>query len=403
MAEFYQAPLLSADWQVTSTKLSCQLSHEIPHLGQAAFIQEAGEELRLQLSLWSEREVLGARVAIQPAPWRHGGIGGKPHPVTAIQSSGLVGQRLWVKGQIAETMLAALEQGQFPAFTYQKPLIEGVGEARVLVLAVNFQEAYDQFQRCRQRLPEKGLKDFRDLRFYYLEHQIRQPDFLARILPQAAGLLKVLGKGQVVITNLAAGVGGKEGERWFARRARSLKQALREAGLSARQIVVGDSPTKGIKPTIKMELLGPEGLRLYHYGRHQHHLTPSQQRKLQLLAKYVHDFFPGDLVIHGYSDAARWRKEGENVRQSKRWAERIRDYLIDQGVDRKRLQVRAWGSRKRLASNRSRAGQQKNRRVWIEMRAIPNESRTAQKLQGLTNCCTNFQSSTVSTSMAASG
>ena len=364
--DFYQAPLLDAKWQVKTAKLACQLTHHIPNSGRAVFIHEAGEPLRFQLVLENENSVTEASVKVSPAPWQHDGGGGRLFPVSAVEKQGLVGQRLSVQGQTAEIMLAGLVKGRFPKFIYRSQRSDLVDESRVLVSSVRFQEVYGRFQSCRLKLPPFGLKDFQGLRFYFHKHQAHLPTRLHRILPNLAAYLTALGKGQVVIMDPAAGVNGKEGRHWFQKRWQKIRQVLKSSGLPEKRLVANNQSNAKAKPTIQIEILGPEGLQLYHYGRRQRALTALQRKRLYFLACYVKEFFPGRLVVHGHSDSARWRSEHQSRRLSRQWAERVRDYLVSLGVEKARIAIKAWGSRKRVASNRSKTGQAKNRRVWVE-------------------------------------
>ncbi len=401
----YQTPLLEARWHVSAAKLSCQLSHRIPYVGQAIFRHEAGEPLSFQLVLENENSVTDASVRIGPAPWQHYGGVGRLLPVTAVDRQGLVGQRLSVQGQTAETMLGGLVQGRFPNFIYHSHRNGLVDETRILVSSVGFHEVYDRFQSCRLKLPTFGLKDFQDLRFFFREHQVGLPIRLNRILPNLAAYLSMLGKGRVVVVDPAARVNGKEGKQWFQKRWQKIRQVLIAHHLPSKRLVsVSQSHSKS-KPEIKIEVMGPEGLRLYHYGRRQRVLTPRQKKRLYFLARYVKEFFPGRLVLHGHSDAARWRSETQNRRLAKQWAERIREYLLKLGVGKERISIKVWGSRRRVASNRSKAGQAQNRRVWVEfMETSAAPTMTSQgRHDSLANCCASSQSSTLSTSIAASG
>ncbi|HEB77149.1 MAG TPA: OmpA family protein [Methylothermaceae bacterium] len=361
-AAVFQAPW-SAGWRFEGDKLSCQLSQTIPHLGQAVFSQAAGEPLAFYLQLNSATEVAEASVQIHPAPWQHRVLPSRRFPAGSLTTQS-EGQQVGVRGPVAEQMLAALFAGSFPTFIYRRPWRGAVDEFQVAVSAVRFWDVYDRYQACRAQLPPYGIRDFQNLRFYFREHQIQLPDDDTTKLRHLARLLQRLGKGQVVVNNVTQKLGGKESQFWFRKRFQQIKQRLRQAGLKPDQVTT--KPT-GLSPRIDLFLFGPEGLRLYHYGRHQRDLTWNQKRRLQLLARYLTEYFTGSLIVNGYSDGARWRSERTNRAMSKRWAEKVRDYLASQGVDPARMQIRAWGSRHRVASNLTKAGQAKNRRVLIQL------------------------------------
>jgi len=363
-AEIYQPPLLESHWHFQGGKLSCRLSQEIPHLGRAVMAQSAGEPLEFGLLLSPGSRVVAATVTITPAPWQHMVLSGKPFPAVMTHERNGQSMSLSVHGDTAEQMLAALFAGHYPSFTLRNGWQGGLSESRVGVSSVRFWEHYDAFQRCRQQLPAFGLKDFQDLAFYFKEHQNRLPRELSEILEKIARYLRLSGKGQVVVRNLASQVSGKEGETWFGKRYALIRKSLLGLGLGKGQITLRPRRTR---PTIELSLLGPEGLRIIHYGRRQTALRPSQKRRLALLARYIREFHPAALVIHGHSDGARWRSEKASRALSQRWAEKVRDFLVRQGIPREHMKIRVWGSKRRAASNMSRKGQAINRRVVIEL------------------------------------
>lgn len=368
-AAVYQAPW-SADWHLESDKLSCQLAQTIPHLGQAVFRQEAGRPLTFALRMEGAADIADASVQVRPAPWQHRVLPGRRYPAAPMAGS-REGREIGVRGPVAERMLAALFAGRFPAFIYRRSWPDSVEEFRVAVSAVRFQDVYDRFQNCRSRLPPYGIADFQNLRFYFFPHRVQPSRDAETKLDHLAVLLRHLGGGQVVVTNVSGELGGEEGRSWFLKRFRQIRRRLRQAGLKPEQVTTEPG---GIRPRITLALFGPEGLQVYHYGRRQQALNPRQKRRLRLLARYLTAYFTGGLIIHGYSDGARWRSEKTNRALSRRWAERVRDYLAAQGVDPGRMTIRVWGSRHRVASNLTPAGQARNRRVRVQLVETPLSS-----------------------------
>ncbi len=368
-AAVYQVPW-SVDWQLQSDKLSCRLSQTIPHLGEAVFRQEAGRPLIFALRMETAADIADASVQVRPAPWQHRVLPGRRYPAGPMTGS-REAREIGVRGPVAERMLAALFAGRFPAFIYRRAWPDSVEEFQVAVSAVRFQDVYDRFQNCRSRLPPDGIADFQNLRFYFRPHRLHPSQDAETKLARLAALLRHLGKGQVVVTNVSGELGGKEGRSWFLKRFRQIRQRLRQAGLKPEQVTTEPG---GIRPRITVALFGPEGLQVYHYGRRQPALNPRQKRRLGLLARYLTAYFTGNLIIHGYSDGARWRSEKTNRALSRRWAERVRDYLAAQGVDPARMTIQVWGSRHRIASNLTPAGQARNRRVRIQLVETPSSS-----------------------------
>jgi len=70
------------------------------------------------------------------------------------------------------------------------------------------------------------------------------------------------------------------------------------------------------------------------------------------------------VIIEGYSDSTGTEKH--NYKLSKKRAENVKQYLISElGIDPEIIGMRAFGERYPIASNRTKAGRQKNRRVLI--------------------------------------
>lgn len=69
------------------------------------------------------------------------------------------------------------------------------------------------------------------------------------------------------------------------------------------------------------------------------------------------------ILITGHADST--YKEGYNLNLSKLRAEKVQQYLIKAGIDTKRITVRYIGEAKPAATNVTREGRSKNRRVEI--------------------------------------
>ncbi len=69
------------------------------------------------------------------------------------------------------------------------------------------------------------------------------------------------------------------------------------------------------------------------------------------------------LKINGHTDSI--GKEDINQEYSKKRAENVATYLIKQGVDENRITVKGWGFSKPIATNKTKEGRAKNRRVEI--------------------------------------
>lgn len=74
-----------------------------------------------------------------------------------------------------------------------------------------------------------------------------------------------------------------------------------------------------------------------------------------------------NFCIYGYTDSATGTP-AYNYQLSKRRAHAVREALIDKGVDASRLAAEGLGPENPIAPNNTKAGQEKNRRVEIEIR-----------------------------------
>lgn len=82
----------------------------------------------------------------------------------------------------------------------------------------------------------------------------------------------------------------------------------------------------------------------------------------------IRDYLKADkdldlMLIEGHTDSlgGRWF----NQQLGKKRAEAVRDYLLQAGIDPKRVQTASYGERKPVADNKSERGREKNRRVQV--------------------------------------
>lgn len=94
--------------------------------------------------------------------------------------------------------------------------------------------------------------------------------------------------------------------------------------------------------------------------------TPQTRARLNQIRDYLKADKTLDLMlIEGHTDSmgGRWF----NQQLGKRRAEAVRDYLLQSGIDAKRVQTVTYGERKPAADNKSEYGRAKNRRVQISI------------------------------------
>ncbi len=95
-------------------------------------------------------------------------------------------------------------------------------------------------------------------------------------------------------------------------------------------------------------------------------LSRSQQSTLAALYSYISvDDRVTKILVDGHTDNVGSQLANLNV--SRQRAEQVAEALVQQGVDRSLIEVRAHGSRYPIASNNTQAGQAKNRRVTLRL------------------------------------
>lgn len=155
LADYYQAPLQDANWEVTRTKTACFLRQAIDQYGVAEFVQSVGGPLRFSVQEQRHKAmVMKASLRVMPAPWIHVDANAVDQQVYLDSSTDIGGYaRLSAYGQVAEEMIDVLLQGQYPTFIYYRqatPL--NMEETRVAVSAIHFKERYSDFADCRNNL-----------------------------------------------------------------------------------------------------------------------------------------------------------------------------------------------------------------------------------------------------------
>ena len=107
-----------------------------------------------------------------------------------------------------------------------------------------------------------------------------------------------------------------------------------------------------------------------YYDRGDKELRNSVKRYLEKVALYTkEDESVKVIYIDGHTDSTGIRSE--NLVKSQQWAKKVESYLLAEGVDPLLLVVRWHGERYKIASNQTKAGKAKNRRVTIRLSKNP--------------------------------
>ncbi|MBB4865852.1 outer membrane protein OmpA-like peptidoglycan-associated protein [Pseudomonas nitritireducens] len=99
-------------------------------------------------------------------------------------------------------------------------------------------------------------------------------------------------------------------------------------------------------------------------------IAPSFYTPLNNLANSFKEFNQNSVEIVGYTDSTGSRQH--NMDLSQRRAQSVATYLTSQGVDPSRVSTRGMGPDQPVASNADVNGRAQNRRVEVNLKALPN-------------------------------
>jgi len=92
-------------------------------------------------------------------------------------------------------------------------------------------------------------------------------------------------------------------------------------------------------------------------------LKSSGEQTIGRLAQFMREYEDRRVSVEGYTDST--GDESYNQKLSERRAQAVRDELVSQGVERRRVETRGYGEQYPVANNDTSAGRQQNRRVEI--------------------------------------
>lgn len=157
----YSGTLENSKWQVTlSSRLQCDLVHEIPNYGHAVFSSEASKKSNMAFELDMMRlpaDYSLANIESVPPRWKPG-VSSKP--ITNLQ------WRKQFNGDVDENsawvMLTELEKGYFPTL-YYTDWHNRNDRVAVALSATNFSDSYYQFLSCMDKLLPYNFDDIAQL------------------------------------------------------------------------------------------------------------------------------------------------------------------------------------------------------------------------------------------------
>ncbi len=369
-AENFSAPLLSADWNINSGKNFCQIRHEIPAYGIAFFVHKSGELLRFSIKENRFKvKPKRASLSINSAPWNHQSIPQKDYFVTLELNLEIQNYpRLSVFGNTAEIMLDALSNGYYPTFTYLTDASNSQStETNVAISSINFSKIYQQFNTCRVNfLPHRFKKSLQKSLFFNAASKQFSSEVLKQLENTVRYLEEIENSSVVIVSDTA--IAGNRDKKWFLRRANLIVEKLIALGIPKNNIVInkGLNTNKKENDVVQLSIFGPDALKSIYYRKGNTKLTPTEKKRLALLAKYANEFRPDStLVIKSHTDSK--GKRARNLAISRERGNVIKRFLLSQGMHKNKVQVKAYGESRPAKSNRFPIGRAQNRRVFIEI------------------------------------
>jgi outer membrane protein OmpA-like peptidoglycan-associated protein len=122
--------------------------------------------------------------------------------------------------------------------------------------------------------------------------------------------------------------------------------------------------TSGVPPPKAAERVAPETL-VVHFAVAQWQLDNQARSALLKALKRLRENPSVAVKLEGHADSV--GSPSQNLELSQRRADEVRRFLVGNGIKRHRIEVLAMGEARPIASNRSPAGRDQNRRVAITL------------------------------------
>ncbi|MBE1274186.1 flagellar protein MotY [Enterovibrio baiacu] len=163
--KLYGAKPTESVWQMTvDSPIECRVEHMIPNFGNATFTSRASKKINLDFELQMRRpmgKTENVALLSMPAVWMPGD---RAEYIDRIrfykQFDG------YVDGQTAWSMLAELEDGRFPTFSFREWQSKGK-RVDVSLSPVAFQTSYNEFSSCVDRLLPYSFEDIAFTTLHY--------------------------------------------------------------------------------------------------------------------------------------------------------------------------------------------------------------------------------------------
>lgn len=91
--------------------------------------------------------------------------------------------------------------------------------------------------------------------------------------------------------------------------------------------------------------------------------TPESQANLDVLANYMKSHKKSSITVEGHTDSIGSAEANQDI--SEKRANAVKEYLVSKGIDGSRIRTKGYGKTKPIATNKTREGRAKNRRIEI--------------------------------------
>ncbi len=249
-AQHFGARLDQAQWQVSSSRLHCTLSHEVPYYGTARFEGRAGGDLAFVLEVLQQPDRAGTAqlVAVAPA-WMHDAAATDLGQVPIADSRAA----FRFPRPLARRVLAELEKGMNPTLTYSD-WADGRDQVTVALSAVNVRSALGQFLQCLTGLLPYDFNDVKqtEILFAFGSHAL-SAEAKAQLDKVVRYLLADDSVGSVRLVGYTDNVGFRRyNERLSRQRSEAVRDYLAANGVKSPKMVIeahGETKPQGTNRT----------------------------------------------------------------------------------------------------------------------------------------------------------
>ena len=125
-------------------------------------------------------------------------------------------------------------------------------------------------------------------------------------------------------------------------------------------------PIEKKKPVKKMAIIEVINDYELHFAYDSAQLEPAAKRILDMIARDINTYKPGEVTVAGYTDTA--GDEDYNIKLSERRAQAVSDALTQYGIPNRVLQKKAYGEKHNAVKTNDGVALKENRRVVVEFR-----------------------------------